>query len=216
MPQEEQNRLVELREEPQWSQYMTHSSPLDTLCMSQRFQTHHQLRHFEETAPGYSAQGTALFRSEAAPKPSLQPAKPLGHSFAFHSPTGWEWPSRANWAIGSAAPRKRKPLTFLKPRARQIDRSESVRKVHDAAVEKAGIKDHFRLYDFRHTFATGSVAAGVDLPLSGDIGSHKHSDDDSLCTSSRGTEAFCSGQARDISAGGNLAGHRKKRAGRYN
>jgi len=40
----------------------------------------------------------------------------------------------------------------------------SVRKAHDAAVEKAGIKDHFKLYDFRHTFATRSVAAGVDLP----------------------------------------------------
>jgi integrase len=40
----------------------------------------------------------------------------------------------------------------------------SVRKAHDAAVENAGIKDHFRLYDFRHTFATRAVAAGVDLP----------------------------------------------------
>jgi integrase len=39
-----------------------------------------------------------------------------------------------------------------------------VRKAHDAAVEKAGIKDHFRLYDLRHTFATRAVAAGVDLP----------------------------------------------------
>jgi integrase len=40
----------------------------------------------------------------------------------------------------------------------------SVRKAHDIAVKKAGIKDHFRLYDLRHTFATRSVAAGVDLP----------------------------------------------------
>jgi integrase len=40
----------------------------------------------------------------------------------------------------------------------------SVRKAHDVAVEKAGIKDHFRLYDLRHTFATRAVAAGVDLP----------------------------------------------------
>jgi len=40
----------------------------------------------------------------------------------------------------------------------------SVRKAHDLAVERAGIKDHFRLYDLRHTFATRSVAAGVDLP----------------------------------------------------
>ena len=40
----------------------------------------------------------------------------------------------------------------------------SVRKAHDAAVENAGIEDHFRLYDLRHTFATRAVAAGVDLP----------------------------------------------------
>jgi integrase len=40
----------------------------------------------------------------------------------------------------------------------------SVRKAHDVAIEKAGIKGHFRLYDLRHTFATRSVAAGVDLP----------------------------------------------------
>ncbi len=46
-------------------------------------------------------------------------------------------------------------------RDRQIG---SVRKAHDSAVERAGIKDHFRLYDLRHTFATRVVAAGVDLP----------------------------------------------------
>jgi hypothetical protein len=40
----------------------------------------------------------------------------------------------------------------------------SVRKAHDLAVERAGIKEHFRLYDLRHTFATRSVAAGADLP----------------------------------------------------
>jgi integrase len=39
----------------------------------------------------------------------------------------------------------------------------SVRKAHDVAVEKAGIKGHFRLYDLRHTFAR-PVAAGRDLP----------------------------------------------------
>ncbi|MHB8499695.1 MAG: tyrosine-type recombinase/integrase [Candidatus Acidiferrales bacterium] len=48
----------------------------------------------------------------------------------------------------------------------------SVRKAHDAAVEKAGIKDHFRLYDLRHTFATRAVAAGVDLPTLGAILGH--------------------------------------------
>lgn len=40
----------------------------------------------------------------------------------------------------------------------------SVRKAHDAAVERAGLKEHFRLFDLRHTFATRAVAAGVDLP----------------------------------------------------
>lgn len=40
----------------------------------------------------------------------------------------------------------------------------SVRKAHDHAVEKAGIREHFRLYDLRHTFATRAVAGGVDLP----------------------------------------------------
>jgi integrase len=40
----------------------------------------------------------------------------------------------------------------------------SVRKAHDKAVEGAGISDHFRLYDLRHTFATRAVAGGVDLP----------------------------------------------------
>jgi hypothetical protein len=40
----------------------------------------------------------------------------------------------------------------------------SVKKAHKAAVERAKIKGHFRLYDLRHTFATRAVAAGVDLP----------------------------------------------------
>ncbi|MDE3180358.1 MAG: site-specific integrase, partial [Acidobacteriota bacterium] len=43
----------------------------------------------------------------------------------------------------------------------------SVRKGHDAAVARAGIKDSFRLYDLRHTFATRAVIAGVDLPTLG-------------------------------------------------
>lgn len=40
----------------------------------------------------------------------------------------------------------------------------SVRKAHNAAVENADIKEHFRLYDLRHTFATRAAASGVDLP----------------------------------------------------
>jgi len=40
----------------------------------------------------------------------------------------------------------------------------SVRKAHDAAVVRAGIQDHFRLYDLRHTFASRAAMSGVDLP----------------------------------------------------
>lgn len=39
----------------------------------------------------------------------------------------------------------------------------SVRKGHDAAVRRAGIADHFRLYDLRHTYGTRAAEAGVDL-----------------------------------------------------
>jgi integrase len=54
---------------------------------------------------------------------------------------------------------------FVFPAKHNSDRSiGSVRKAHDNAVEKAGIMDHFRLYDLRHTFATRAVAGGVDLP----------------------------------------------------
>jgi integrase len=38
----------------------------------------------------------------------------------------------------------------------------SVRKAHDAAIDRAGIED-FRLYDLRHTFATRAAQAGVDV-----------------------------------------------------
>jgi integrase len=38
----------------------------------------------------------------------------------------------------------------------------SVRKAHDAAIERAEIP-HFRLYDLRHTFATRAAQAGVDV-----------------------------------------------------
>jgi len=42
-------------------------------------------------------------------------------------------------------------------------RIKSVRKAHDAAVRRAGIKDHFRLYDLRHTYATRAAQAGIDV-----------------------------------------------------
>jgi integrase len=40
----------------------------------------------------------------------------------------------------------------------------SVKKAHSAAVVRAKIKQHLRLYDLRHTFATRAVASGADLP----------------------------------------------------
>jgi integrase len=39
----------------------------------------------------------------------------------------------------------------------------TVRRGHDAAIRRAGIKEHFRLYDLRHTFATHAAQAGVDV-----------------------------------------------------
>jgi integrase len=39
-----------------------------------------------------------------------------------------------------------------------------VRKAHDGAVNRAHMTERFRLYDLRHTYATRTVAAGVDLP----------------------------------------------------
>jgi integrase len=40
----------------------------------------------------------------------------------------------------------------------------SVKKAHSAAVGRAKITHHLRLYDLRHTFATRAVASGTDLP----------------------------------------------------
>jgi integrase len=55
------------------------------------------------------------------------------------------------------------PFVFMAKRGGDIP-IRSVRKAHDNAVEKAGIREHFRLYDLSHTFATRAVAGGVDLP----------------------------------------------------
>jgi integrase len=40
----------------------------------------------------------------------------------------------------------------------------SVKKAHRAAIDRARIKDGFRLYDLRHTFATRAAASGMSLP----------------------------------------------------
>jgi integrase len=40
----------------------------------------------------------------------------------------------------------------------------SVKKAHSAAVKRANIEGHFRLYDLRHTWATRAVQSGADLP----------------------------------------------------
>jgi len=55
--------------------------------------------------------------------------------------------------------------TLLANSSRSLPKSiGSVKKAHRAAVERAKIKRHFRLYDLRHTFATRAVASGADLP----------------------------------------------------
>ena len=55
------------------------------------------------------------------------------------------------------------PLVFTSPHDAKKPVG-SVKKGHNAAVERAKIKGHFRLYDLRHTFATRAVASGADLP----------------------------------------------------
>jgi integrase len=40
----------------------------------------------------------------------------------------------------------------------------SVKKAHQAAMDRADIKDRFRLYDLRHTFATRAAASDMNLP----------------------------------------------------
>jgi integrase len=58
---------------------------------------------------------------------------------------------------------KESPFVFPSPHDFQKPVG-SVKKAHKAAVERAKIKGHFRLYDLRHTFATRAVASGADLP----------------------------------------------------
>jgi integrase len=41
---------------------------------------------------------------------------------------------------------------------------DGVKTAHNAAMKRANITHHFRLYDLRHTFATRAVASGTDLP----------------------------------------------------
>jgi integrase len=49
-------------------------------------------------------------------------------------------------------------------RSAQPDRPiRGVRKAHDAAIRRAGIQEHFRLYDLRHTYATRAAQAGIDV-----------------------------------------------------
>jgi len=55
--------------------------------------------------------------------------------------------------------------SFVFPSPHDIEKPiGSVKKAHQTAMKRAGIKSHFRLYDLRHTFATRAVASGVDLP----------------------------------------------------
>jgi integrase len=93
----------------------------------------------------------------------------------------------------------------------------SVRKAHDAAVEAAGIKDHFRLYDLRHTFATRAVAAGVDLPtLSAILGHTKIAMTMRYVHPAEEQKRNRGREAREFSARWNHTGHAEKSAGHYN
>jgi integrase len=40
---------------------------------------------------------------------------------------------------------------------------QGVRKAHDAAIRRAGIREHFRLYDLRHTYATRAAQSSMDV-----------------------------------------------------
>jgi integrase len=65
---------------------------------------------------------------------------------------------RVKKAAGLATP-------YVFPSPHDIQRPiGSVKKAHSAAIRRANIKRHFRLYDLRHTFATRAVASGADLP----------------------------------------------------
>jgi integrase len=56
----------------------------------------------------------------------------------------------------------------------RIRETRSVRTAHDNAVDRAGISEHFHLYDLRHTFASRAAAAGVELStLAGILGHTK-------------------------------------------
>jgi len=58
-----------------------------------------------------------------------------------------------------------KETPFVFPSPHNIQKAiGSVKKAHSAAVGRAKIKHHLRLYDLRHTFATRAVASGTDLP----------------------------------------------------
>ena len=75
----------------------------------------------------------------------------------------------------------------------------SVKKAHRSAIERAGIKHHFRLYDLRHTFAHSSCCLwhrSADAQFI--AGSHEYSDDNALCPPGRRTEADCDEKVREI------------------
>jgi integrase len=55
------------------------------------------------------------------------------------------------------------PFVFPSPHDPQTPIG-SVKKAHQAALDRADIKDRFRLYDLRHTFATRAAASDMNLP----------------------------------------------------
>jgi integrase len=63
-------------------------------------------------------------------------------------------------------------MFFENGRARYFPRGMSLKRAWESLCRKAGVP-HARLYDLRHTFASAALAAGVSLPVIGQMLGHK-------------------------------------------
>jgi len=114
--------------------------------------------------------------------------------------------------------RTKKPKSpFVFPSRASLDLPiGSVRKAHDAAVEKAGIKEHFRLYDLRHPFATRAVCGSGSANPVRDPRTHQHPNDNAVRSSGGGTETLCCRQVGNFQISGDGGSDGKESAGHYN